>query len=71
MWWWSVDPKKATTAIFVEYDPDFPSKSCILGIPIGVKGNRMTHTFRWPLGQVASMGEGRTIATSNERRRRT
>jgi hypothetical protein len=60
--WWSRSSSE-TTAIFVEYDEDFPTLFCILAIPLGAKGNRMTHTFRWPLSQVANVGEGRTMMT--------
>ena len=66
VWWWSHLSGK-TKALFVEYDPDSPKKYCILAIGIGVKPNRMVHTFRWPLRQVANVEEGRTI----DSRRRT
>jgi hypothetical protein len=56
--WWS-QLSGPTKAIFVEYDVDFPKRYCILAIKI----SSMTHTFRWPLSQVANVGEGRTIMT--------
>lgn len=46
--WWS-RLSGPTTAIFVEFDHDFPEQDAILAIPIGRKNNRMTHQFRWPL----------------------
>jgi hypothetical protein len=55
--WWSTG--KPTLAVFVEYDVDFPKRDCILAIKI----SSMTHTFRWPLSQVAMKGEGRTMMT--------
>jgi hypothetical protein len=58
--WWS-QLSGRTRAVFVEYDPDFPSRYVILAIGIGVRGDRMTHTFRWPLSQVAMNEVGRTI----------
>lgn len=64
--WWS-DRSGPSRAIFVEYDQDFPKRYCILAIGIGVKPNRMTHTFRWPLRQVVNVGEGRTMTTSKRR----
>jgi hypothetical protein len=66
--WWS-HSSKLSSAVFVEYDQDFPTKMCILGVRIGVKGNQMTHTFRWPLSQVAMRGEGRTIDSRTTKRR--
>lgn len=36
-------------AVFVEYDQDMPTRFVILATRIGAKGNRMVHTFRWPL----------------------
>jgi hypothetical protein len=60
--WWSYKGK-VWDAVFVAYDPDFPRRDCILAIRIGAKGNRMIHTFRWPLRQVALNGEGRTMMT--------
>lgn len=65
--WWSHKGNESK-AIFVEYDEDYPKKYCILGIPLGVKGNRMTHTFRWPLSQVARVEEGRTMTTTKTKR---
>ena len=65
--WWSRAKSNTDKAIFIEYDPDFPTKYCILAIGIGVIGNRMTHTFRWPLRQVALCGEGRTIDETKKR----
>jgi len=62
VWWWS-RLSSLTLAVFVEYDQDFPKRDCILAIPIGVRGNRMAHTFRWPLRQVANVEEGRTMMT--------
>lgn len=60
VWWWShLSPK--TKAIFVEYDLDFPTRYCILAIGLGAKNNRMTHTFRWPLRQVARIEAGHTM----------
>jgi hypothetical protein len=59
--WWS--HLSTGMAIFVEYDEDMPKHYCILAIGIGVKPNRMVHTFRWPLSQVAQREEGRTITT--------
>jgi len=60
VWWWSQRSGR-TKAVFVEYDEDFPNRYCILAIGVGIKPNRMTHTFRWPLRQVANVEEGRTI----------
>lgn len=43
-------------AIFVKHDDEgFPKRDAILAIGIGVKPNRMTHTFRWPLKQLSSL----------------
>lgn len=60
VWWWSRFSDKSK-AVFLKYDPDFPARYCILAIGIGAKGNRMTHTFRWPVGQVERVKEGRTM----------
>lgn len=68
VWWWSLDRRKATTAVFVEYDPDLPAQYCILAIGIGVKGNRMTHSFRWPLDQVANNAAPHTMTTTTKRK---
>lgn len=57
--WWSTG--NPSLAVFVEYDADFPAQFCILAIKIGVKPDQMVHTFRWPLSQVANVGEGRTM----------
>jgi hypothetical protein len=52
--WTSPVSGKKSKAIFVQHDMDgFPKRDCILAIGIGAKGNRMTHTFRWPLRLVA------------------
>lgn len=59
VWWWSTGHK--SKAVFVEHDQDFPDRFCILAIGIGVRPDRMTHTFRWPLRQVAYREEGRTM----------
>jgi hypothetical protein len=58
--WWS-DSSPRTKAIFVAYDVDMPTQYCILAIGIGRKGDRMIHTFRWPLSLVANAKVGRTI----------
>ena len=57
--WWS--QRSESKAIFVEYDEDFPNRYCILAIGIGAKGNRMTHTFRWPLSQVEQLRNVRSV----------
>jgi hypothetical protein len=54
VWWWSRISGKSK-AVFVEYDEDFPNRYCILAIGIGVKPDRMTHTFRWPVQQVSKL----------------
>jgi hypothetical protein len=49
---WQISPVsgKKTKAVFVGYDKrGFPERDCILAIGIGVKGDKMTHKFRWPL----------------------
>jgi hypothetical protein len=60
--WWS-HLSGRTRAVFVEYDPDFPSRYVILAIGIGRRGNRLTHTFRWPLRQVERVKAGRMMTT--------
>jgi len=56
-------------AIFVQHDVDgFPKRDCILAIGLGVKGNRVTHTFRWSLRLVDLYEAPRTM--SKQRRTR-
>lgn len=49
---WYVSPVSGIRgkALFVQHDKDgFPKRDAILAIGIGMKGDRMVHTFRWPL----------------------
>lgn len=40
-------------AVFVKHDDEgLPKRDALLAIAIGVKPNRMTHIFRWPLNQL-------------------
>jgi len=46
VWWWSEESgrSKATKAVYLRDDKDFPAEDVILVIPIG----KLKHRFRWP-----------------------
>ena len=50
---WYASHMSRGKAVFVQHDSEgFPKRDAILAIGIGIKPDRMVHTFRWPLKNI-------------------